>query len=255
MAKHLERKTNKVLFILRLIFIIMITISIIYIIKWYSDNVENKELEQKVSEAVKVETIKNEETTEIKYIINFRKLKEINDETVAWLKVAGTDVEYPIVQAKDNNYYLRRNFNKEYNLAGWIFADYKNKLDGTDKNIVIYGHNRRDDSMFGTLRNILNEDWYKNSDNYIIDFITEKETLKYEVFSVYQIESEDYYIKTHFANGEFSEFIEVLKNRSIKDFNVEISSEDSILTLSTCANNNEERIVLHAKLYTNIKEK
>ena len=142
---------------------------------------------------------------------------------------------------------MNRNFEKEYNGGGWLFADYKNKFDGTDKNIVIYGHNMKDKSMFGTLENILKEDWYNNEENYIIDFITEETEQKYEVFSVYKIKNEDYYITTEFKGKEFEKFIGTLKSRSVKKFDVEVSGEDSILTLSTCADNNEYRVVLHAK--------
>ena len=67
------------------------------------------------------------------------------------------------------------------------------------------------------------------------------------MFSIYKIKDEDYYIKTGFEENEFLEFIDRLKNRSIKDFNVDLTTEDNILTLSTCANNNKYRIVLHAK--------
>ena len=70
---------------------------------------------------------------------------------------------------------MNHNFEKKYNIAGWIFADYKNNFDKTDKNIVIYGHNRKDGSMFGTLKNILKEEWYSNEENFVIDFITEQE--------------------------------------------------------------------------------
>ena len=65
------------------------------------------------------------------------------------------------------------------------FADYKNKFDGTDKNIIIYGHNRRDGSMFYTLKNILNKEWYEKEENLKVKFITEKEETIYQVFSVY----------------------------------------------------------------------
>lgn len=105
----------------------------------------------------------------------------------------------------------------------------------------------KNNSMFGTLRNILKEEWYNNEENYIINLITENENQKYQVFSVYQIENEDYYIKTGFKDNEFIEFVNTLKNRSIKDFNIELTQEDNILTLSTCGDNNKYRIVLHAK--------
>ncbi|MBR6640742.1 MAG: class B sortase, partial [Clostridia bacterium] len=152
-----------------------------------------------------------------------------------------------VVQAKDNSYYLRKNLDKKYNIGGSIFMDYKNKLDGTDKNIVIYGHNMKNDSMFGTLKNILKEEWYNNEENYIINLTTEKEEKKYKVFSVYKIKTEDYYIDTEFKENEFEKFINTLKDRSIKDFGTEIDEQDNILTLSTCADNNAYRIVLHAK--------
>jgi len=247
MGKHSKNKTNiKNIFlsVLTLIFLIILVISIIYIVKWFIDGKENRKIVEKVSELIIIDNKENES----EYKIDFEKLKEINNQIVGYLKVNGTNIEYPVVQAEDNNYYLKRNLDTEYNSGGWIFADYKNNFDGTDKNIVIYGHNMKDNSMFGSLENVLEEEWYNNEENYIINFITEKEEQKYQVFSVYKIENEDYYINTEFKNKEeFINFTNTLKERSIKDFNVELSKEDSIITLSTCANNNKYRVVLHAK--------
>ena len=105
----------------------------------------------------------------------------------------------------------------------------------------------RDSSMFGSMKNILNSDWYENEKNTDITLYTENEKCIYKVFSIYKIENEDYYIKTEFKNdNEFEKFIKTLKKRSIKDFSVDVSKDDDILTLSTCANNNKYRIVLHA---------
>ena len=133
-------------------------------------------------------------------------------------------------------------------MAGWIFADYRNKFDGTDKNIVVYGHNRKDRSMFGSLRNVLNSGWYNDEKNHDIIFITQNQNCIYKVFSVYQIEKESYYIKTEFSsNSEFEKFLKTIKSRSIKNFETNVSRKDSILTLSTCAGNDNDRIVLHAK--------
>lgn len=248
MGKHFQKKDKKAILItwLSLIFVLGIIISIIYIAKWYLDNKENKELENKLANAVIIE----QESENKEYNINFEELKAINSETIGWLKVNETDIEYAVVKTKNNSYYLNHNFERKYNIAGWIFADYKNNFNGTDKNIVIYGHNRKDGSMFGTLKNILKEEWYSNEENLIIDFITEKEQAKYQVFSVYKIKNEDYYINTEFKKNEFSTFIKTLKNRSIKDFEIEVTENDSILTLSTCADNNKYRVVLHAKKIT-----
>jgi len=251
MAKHARsNKSKKIILLnfLRFISIIILLVSIIYITKWLIDRNENKKLEERVLEAIIIDNKENELNADVKYEIDFKKLKQINNQVVGYLKVNGTNIEYPVVRAEDNNYYLKRNLDKKYNSGGWIFADYKNKFDGTDKNIVIYGHNMKDNSMFGSLKNILNEEWYNNKENYLISFITEKEEQKYKVFSIYKIKNEDYYINTEFKNNyEFINFTNKLKERSIKNFNIDVLEEDSILTLSTCANNNKYRIVLHAK--------
>ena len=248
------KKNNKrivvILNILQLIFIIMLIYASVEIVRWYLNKRENDNISKKIANSINIKLDNlNEQNNVItqKYEIDFDTLKQKNEDTVAFLKVKGTDVETIVVKGKDNPYYLSHNFEKKKNKGGWVFADYKNKIDGTDKNLIIYGHNMKDGSMFGTLKNILKQEWYNNEENYEIEFITQKEEQVYRVFSVYQIKDEDYYIKTEFKNNEFKKFIETLKKRSIKDFNVEVTGEDSILTLSTCANNNKYRVVLHAK--------
>ena len=246
-AKHYNKnKTNIPIIILMIFFIILLFFSGTKIVIWYMNNQNNKKISDEIAEFVTVDETK--EDNEEKYVVDFEKLKEKNSDIVAWLKVNGTNIETTVVKTTNNYYYLTHNFNKEYNSAGWIFADYKNKVDGTDKNLVIYGHNMRDDSMFGSLKWVINEDWYNNEDNKYITLITENETQVYEVFSVYRIEKEDYYIQTNFdTEKEFNTFAQTIKKRSKKVFNVDVNKEDNILTLSTCANNNKYRVVLHAK--------
>ena len=242
-------KKSKKIIIINIICVILIGILIysgIKIYNWYKENQNSKKITDQISETITIQQDENEEQKQ--YIVDFNSLKEQNDETVAWIKVNNTNIEYPIVKTSNNSYYLTHSFDKSYNLAGWPFADYKNKFDGTDKNIVMYGHNRTDGSMFATLKGILSPEWYNNEENRNIIFNTENENGIYEVFSVYQIENEEYYIQTEFkTEDKFEKFIETIKKRSVKDFGVEVTSKDSILTLSTCANNNKYRVVLHAK--------
>lgn len=215
---------------------------------WYKDKKNNDETAEQLKNNVKLEKIKKDNSNNEKYIVDFKKLKSENSDVVAYIKVNNTNIEYPIVKTSNNNFYLNHSFDKSKNSRGWIFADYKNKFDNTDKNIVIYGHNMRDESMFGSLKNILNEEWYNNAENKNITFLTEKENYIYKVFSIYKIESEDYYIKTNFKNDEdYEKFLNTIKNRSIKNFDINLNINDKIITLSTCANNNKYRIVLHAK--------
>lgn len=248
MRRKKNKRYKKVILniIIYMILLFVLIYSGIKIFKWYKDKTNNNKIAEQIKSTVIVED-KNEDENKEEYTVDFNKLKEQNNETVAWIKVNNTSVEYPVVRATNNSFYLNHSFDKSKNSAGWIFADYKNKFDNTDKNIVIYGHNMRDDSMFGSLKNILNSDWYDNDENTNITLYTENEKSIYKVFSIYKIESEDYYIKTQFSNdNEFEKFIETLKKRSIKNFNIDISKEDSILTLSTCANNNKYRVVLHS---------
>lgn len=215
---------------------------------WYKDKKNNDETTEQLKNNVKLEKIKNDNPNNEKYIVDFKKLKSENNDVVAYIKVNNTNIEYPIVKTSNNNFYLNHSFDKSKNSRGWIFADYKNKFDNTDKNIVIYGHNMRDGSMFGSLKNILNEEWYNNTENMNITFLTENGNYIYKVFSIYKIESEDYYIKTNFKNdADYEKFLNIIKNRSIKNFDVKLNVDDKILTLSTCANNNKYRVVLHAK--------
>lgn len=255
-----KNKTNKktankfgklVLLLIQIIFIIILMLTGIEIVKWVIDKNVNSKIMENIAQSIIVvdneNNVNDSEDNNKKYEVDFRKLKETNNEIVAWIKVNNTKIEYPVVQASDNSFYLTHNFERNSNKAGWVFADYRNEFDGSDKNIIIYGHNMRDDSMFGSLKNIINKEWYDNEENKYITFITETENVTYEVFSVYQIEKEDYYITTNFSGNEFNEFLSTIKSRSIKNFNVDISKQDNILTLSTCANNNKYRVVLHAK--------
>ncbi len=249
MRRKKNKRYKKVILniIIYMILLFVLIYSGIKILKWYKDKTNNNKISEQIKSTVIVED-KNEDENKEEYTVDFDKLKEQNNETVAWIKVNNTNVEYPVVRSTNNSFYLNHSFDKSKNSAGWIFADYKNKFDNTDKNIVIYGHNMRDGSMFGSMKNILNTDWYENEENANITLFTENEKCIYKVFSVYEIESEDYYIKTEFSNeNEFEKFIETLKKRSIKDFNIDVSKDDNILTLSTCANNNKYRVVLHAK--------
>ena len=231
---------NKILLILfETILIIIIFLSVVKIYKWQKDNKHTAEIVDKITDNI---TVENDN-----YNINFEKLKDINKDIIAYIVVNGTNIRYPVVKGEDNTFYLTHSLDKQENNAGWIFADYRNKLDETDKNVIIYGHNRKDGTMFRTLRNIFNKEWYSNKENRKIKFITEKENCIYEVFSVYKILNEDYYIKTDFENDSFDIFLKTIKERSVVNFETEISENDKILTLSTCDNNNKYRVVLHAK--------
>jgi len=244
-----KKKKGKIIIpILLLIFISIMIFTGIKIFNWLKENKDSNDIIEDIQDSISID-----DNTDIvdKYNVDFDSLKQKNSDTIAWLKVNGTSIEYPVVKTTNNDFYMTHSFDKSYNSAGWVFMDYKNKFDGTDNNMVIYAHNRRDGSLFGTLKNILTEEWQNNEENFTIPFITENEKAEYQVFSVYRIENEDYYITTNFGtDNKFQKFIDKIKSRSLKDFEIDVTTNDNILTLSTCADNNKYRVVLHAKKIT-----
>lgn len=237
----MNKKRKIIVKILMIGCLILLIYSIFNIVMWYIDNKKNESIKEEIKEII-------EDNTDDSNKIDFKALKEKNKDIVAYLKVNNTNIDYVVVKGTDNKFYLRHNLYKEYNRAGWVFMDYHNKLDGNDKNIVIFSHNTQDGTMFGSLRNVITEEWYKNPDNYIIRLELEDEILTYHVFSTYSIKVEDYYINTVFKNNnEFNTFVNNLKNRSVYNYNVDVNGEDQILTLSTCTGNGKSRMVLHAK--------
>ncbi len=180
--------------------------------------------------------------------VDFTELLNRNSDTKAYLKVNGTNISYPIVQATDNDYYLTHSFNKSNNKAGWVFLDFRNDINNLNDNTIMYAHGRTNQTMFGSLKNVLSNEWQNDSENHIIRVSTPNENTLWQVFSVYSIPTETYYITTSFeSDAKHQTFINTLLNRSIYDFKTNVNIEDKILTLSTCLNDND-KVVLHAKL-------
>lgn len=181
--------------------------------------------------------------------IDFSNLLEQNQDTVGWIQVGGTKIDYPITQSTDNQYYLTHSFDHTLSKAGWIYSDFRNNFQSLNPNTVIYGHGRLDNTMFGSLREVLKEEWYQDKSNHIIKLSTPITNMIWQIFSVYQIPKEDYYITTHFENeNSYQTFLDTIKNRSIFAFSTSVDTNDKILTLSTCKDNYGQRIVVHAKL-------
>lgn len=188
------------------------------------------------------------------YYANYSKvlsvLKQTNPDTVGWLTVNNTTVNYPVVQSTNNSYYLNHDFNRKSNTLGWVFMDYRNNPGDLDQNTIIYGHNiARAKLMFGNLRETLNERWYTNPDNQYIVFNTLSGNKKWRIFSIYKIpKTNDYLYSTFSTQSEFLAFADKMKSRSIYNFGVDIKENDKILTLSTCQTSGKDRLVIHAVL-------
>ena len=263
----INRTRKKSMFIIILLIFVLIAIyNGLYVLLWNHDNHNiDKQVEQIYVNTEVIETKDNENTIIIEndvpksdpywdfiktslISVDFKELKKTNNDTVGWIKVEGTNINYPFVQTNDNSYYLTHQFDKQLNGGGWVFLDYRNNIKDFDKNSIIYAHGRQNKTMFGSLKNILTDKWNQNTNNYVVKLSTETENTLWQVFSVYKIPNTNDYLKVNFdSDEEFIEFTSMIKNRSNHDFGTTVSSDDKILTLSTCYNN-DEKVVLHAKL-------
>lgn len=186
---------------------------------------------------------------DIKYEKVFEKLLDINKDTVGWLTVNNTNIDYPVVQYTDNDYYLNRDYYQNKNRHGWIFMDYRNNYSDLSDNTIIYGHNLANQKMFGTLRYALNSSWYMKTNNQIITLNTLESNLKWKIISIYKLPKTNDYLVANFSSpDEKLEFLKMITERSIYDFNEDYDEDTKILTLSTCSNGTKERLVVHAKL-------
>ena len=212
MAKHMKnsKRMNFAILFFRIVSVIIIIICVYQLYNWYIENKKNGDILEEIvsnyAQSTKQIIIGEEEVSALE--VKIQDLIEKNGDTVGWLNVKGTKINYPVVKSNDNDYYLTHSFDKSYNSAGWVFANYINKFDGTDKNISIFGHNRRDGSMFASLKDTIKEEWYKNEENYYIIFETVNGTEIYKVFSNYKIKAETYYFTNDFKNNaEYKTFL------------------------------------------------
>ena len=181
--------------------------------------------------------------------VNFNELLKKNSDTVGFIQVKGTNINYPIVQTTNNEYYLSHAYDKSKNDAGWVFMDYRNNSKNFNQNTILYAHSRYNGTMFGSLKNILKSSWYTNKNNHIIRLSTPVENTMWQVFSAYTTPKENYYITPSFTNkNDYIKFLNTIKNRSEVVFSGEVNENDKILTLSTCKDNFGNRVVMHAKL-------
>ncbi|MBR1414131.1 MAG: class B sortase [Bacilli bacterium] len=239
-----------------IIFSLIVFVSGYILITNYTSMKEVTKIQENISKKIKEDEKNNVIPTEPsnnndKVITNpyIASLLSINPNTVAWVNVKNTNIDYSVLQTVDNDYYLKHNFNDEEDQNGWIFMDYRNNTIDLDKNTILYGHNRYYSGiMFGTLYKMQEKKWYTNKDNLIITLSTLYDTYEFEIFSTYKIPKTSDYLQIKFDNNtEWQSFIKMLRDRSIAKFDAQVGNDDKILTLSTCSYNNT-RLVVHAVL-------
>ena len=184
--------------------------------------------------------------------IDFAELIRTNPDFRGWLYFPALDISYPVVQGKDNAYYLHHLFSGESNINGSIFVDCHNQPDFTDQNTIVYGHNMKNGSMFGTLDKYQDKELFEQHPEFYL-YLPDK-ILKYRIFSCYagRTGSEGY--RYHFPEAEdFQTFLDTVSSYRDYDTGTELSATDRIVTLSTCVNSRRNyRYLVHGKLSSEI---
>lgn len=238
-------------------------VSIFILTRWFVQNERIKRMSDTIIDSYDIDDadldngqIDNEfaddviSNNDISFIdVNFDNLLNRNPDTVGWIVVNGTYINYPIVQSGDNSYYLEHDFNKYGTNVGWIFADYRSNFESFGYNTIVYGHNLINKTMFGSLPRVLKKSWYSNKNNQYIKTSSLNSKAVWQVFSVYEIEPVTDYLRTGFGSeSDFYAWEKKMKRRSVYDFNIDIEKTDKVITLSTCNDVGNKRVVLHAKL-------
>lgn len=171
-----------------------------------------------------------------------------NPDTYGHISVTDTNIAYPIVQSEDNKFYLTHGFDGSPLKAGAIFVDFRNsrKIE-ENRNIVIYGHNMQNGAMFHDLLNFLDEDFFMSND---VEITTADGIYTFRVFSIYEVSKfEPYYMTFFYTDEDFLEFAETAEKNSKYHKDVSFSTDDILLTLSTCVTGNTSiRYAIHAVL-------
>ena len=178
--------------------------------------------------------------------IDFAGLQEVNEDVIAWIQISALNLSYPVAQSKDNDYYLHRTFRREDSFAGCIFLNCNNTKYLTDQNSILYGHNMKDGSMFGTLNKYQQQSTYDGGQYFWVftkDFI-----YQYHIFSTSTVSAIGDPYRVRFTTAEFDEFIKKCQANSYIKSNVEIPEKARIMTLSTCTGDSSTRFIVQGLL-------
>ena len=239
--------------IYRIIMVLLIGIMLISSYFIYKSRKEDKIQENIYEEIIEVAKEKeNKEENEEQQEINMEELYNVNNDIVGWLKIDNTNINYPVMQTKNTpNYYLRRNFYKEYSQWGTPFLSENCDIQSSD-NLIIYGHHINNSKMFGELEHYKKEEYYKN--HKYIKFYTMNEKKEYEIIAVFKTVAYTgfkYYQYSNFNNErEFETFINKCRELSLYKINVKAEYGDKFITLSTCeySQNNGRLVVVARKI-------
>ena len=212
-----------------------------------ADPVVEPKIDEESIEIVEVESVSSD------FFVNFPELNTINPDLKGWIVINSVGISYPLVQGEDNEYYLEHSFEKEELSAGCIFVDYENSGDFSDLNTYIYGHNMKNKTMFGSLKNIIDDESLLEADPYIYIYTPEYK-LTYKIFSYYIARYDSDRFELIETQKELEVYESVAMDLTLAAFDNEYSG-NKIITLTTCngAPGSPSRLIVHAVLEEELK--
>lgn len=174
--------------------------------------------------------------------VDFQTLRQKNPEVAGWIYIESIELGYPVMQGCDNEYYLSHTWDRQEIFAASIFMDYRNSMDFSDYNTIIYGHNMKDGTMFHNIQYCMEKEYYEKSP--YIWILTPTEDYRYEIFAEYDARYDsDTYTLFDGPGLELEQYISRMQRQSLWKSEVELSGNERILTLSTCNEHDLRRIV------------
>lgn len=188
------------------------------------------------------------EVQQQKQDLSYEGLSKQYKDMKAWIHIEDTKIDYPVMQSSNNEFYLSHDYKGNRLRSGSIFIDYRNTPDFTDRHTILYGHDMRNESMFGQLSNYADET-FADLHPYI-ELIVGNEKLVLQVVYAYNTTTDFYYIETQFTDETYHDFLSQIKQKTLIHENIALNTTDQLVTLSTCESDasNEKRFVVHAKL-------
>ena len=224
-------------FIKMVLLILLIGIMLISSFWLYSNKKEDNKQENLFEELTNIaEDKNNEDNIESENEIDMQELYAINPDIVGWIKIDNTNIDYPVMQTKDRpDYYLRRNFYKEYSYWGTPYLSESCDIEPSD-NLIIYGHHINNSKMFGELEKYEKQDFYNN--HKIISFYTMTEKEEFEIIAIFKTIAHKGFEYYNFVKSndeeEYNEYIKKCKELSLYNIDSTAENGDKLITLSTC---------------------
>ena len=232
-----------------LLSILIFIVCVAFFVKGYIDKTEISKLGSTYSASSSSES--KQEAVKVDVPVDFKELKKVNGDIYAWINIPNTPVDYPILRNENNAFYLNRNVEKKYSVYGSIYTEDYNSKDFLDFNTLIYGHNMKNGTMFGSLKKFRGAKFFE--ENRYINIYMENRILKYEIFAACTWDNKHILASRNFETAENrTAYLEDIM--SVRDMNsqfkkdISVTADDKIITLSTCMNNKNKRFIVSGVL-------